>query len=77
MDRVDWPGGDRAEAARILADREGVKVVPTFLELAKKRDVTPDNLRAEMAKLIVAMHDDATNKKLAKMVGKGKPAIRN
>ncbi|MCC7061227.1 MAG: HEAT repeat domain-containing protein [Planctomycetes bacterium] len=73
LDRVDWPGGDRAEAARILADREGVKVVPTFLELAKKRDVTPDNLRAEMAKLIVAMHDDATNKKLAKMVGKGKP----
>jgi hypothetical protein len=73
LDRVDFPGSDRAEAARILADRDGAKVVPKFLELAKKRDVTQDDLRAEMANLIAGLHDDATNKKLVKLVGKGKP----
>lgn len=73
LDRVDFPGPDRAEAARILIDRDGPKVVGTFLELAKKRDVTTEDLRAEMARLIAALNDDATNKKVQKLVGKGKP----
>lgn len=73
LDRVDFPGSDRAAAAAILADRDGVKVVQKFLDLAKKRDVTSDELRAEMANLIAGLHDDGTNKKLVKLVGKGKP----
>ena len=73
LDRVDFPGSDRAEAARILMDRQGAKAVNTFVELAKKRDVTQEDLRVEMARLIVQLDDDATNKKMAKMIGKGKP----
>ncbi len=73
LERVDFPGADRAEAARILVDRTGSKAVPTFLELMKKRDVTPEDLRAAMARLIVDLGDEATDKRLAKMLGRGKP----
>lgn len=73
MSRVDFPGADRLAAARILADRQGPKAVNTFLDLAKKRDVTQDDLRQEMAKLIANMRDPATDKRVAKLVGKGKP----
>ncbi|HEU4420868.1 MAG TPA: HEAT repeat domain-containing protein, partial [Planctomycetota bacterium] len=74
LERVDFPGADRSEAARILIDRQGAKAVNTFLELAKKPDAqTPADLRVEMARLIVALDDDATNKKLSRMIGKGKP----
>ncbi len=73
LDRTEFPGADRAEAARILVDRIGVKAVPTFLALAKKRDVTPEDLRTRMAELIAGMGDDATDKRMVKLIGKGKP----
>lgn len=73
LSRVDFPGTDRAEAARILVDKQGAKAAAVFLDLAKKRDVTPDDLRAVMAELIAGLNDDATNKKMQKLVGKGKP----
>ena len=73
LERVDVPGANRAEAARILAAREGPRAVPTFLELAKKRDVTQDDLRDEMARLIAALDDDAVKKRMMGMVGRGKP----
>lgn len=73
LTRVDFPGADRVAAARILADRQGAKVAGTFLDLAKKRDVTQDDLRQEMATLLANLRDPATEKKLAKLVGKGKP----
>lgn len=73
LDRVDFPGADRAAAARILFDRTRDKAVPQFLELAKKRDVTPEDLRAVMAQLIADLGDDATDKRMVKLIGKGKP----
>jgi Mg-chelatase subunit ChlD len=73
LERVDFPGADRAEAARILFDRDQAKAVPVFLELAKKRDVTPEDLRQVMAQLIAEFDDDATQKKVGKLIGKGKP----
>ncbi|MBX3464897.1 MAG: HEAT repeat domain-containing protein [Planctomycetes bacterium] len=73
LDRVDFPGADRAEAARILVDRTGAKVVPTFLDLMRKRDVTPDDLREAMARLLAELGDEATDKRLAKLIGRGKP----
>lgn len=73
LERVDFPGADRSEAARIYAERAGTKAVGKFLDLMKKRDVTPEDLRVTMADLIVGMRDDATNKRLGKMLGKGKP----
>ncbi len=76
MERVDFPGVDRAEAARILVESVGAKAIPAFLDLAKKRDVTPEDLRQEMARLIGEIDDDASNKKLVKMIGKGKPHER-
>ncbi len=72
LERVDFSGADRAEAARILIDDDGAKAVPTFLALAKKRDVTPEDLRFQMATMIADLRDDATEKKVSKLIGKGK-----
>ncbi|MCR9245595.1 MAG: HEAT repeat domain-containing protein [bacterium] len=76
LGRVDFAGPDRIVAARIVADRKGSKAAQTFLALAKKRDVTPEDLRIEMARLIRKMSDAKIRKKVAKMIGKGKPHER-
>jgi hypothetical protein len=76
LERVDAQGSERAEAARLLVVRDGAKAFPIFLELAKKRDVTTEDLRHEMARLISAQNDDATDKKLVRLIGKGKPHER-
>jgi hypothetical protein len=74
LDRVDFAGAERAEAARILAERSGPKAVGTFLELAKKSPaVTQEDLRVRMAQLIADFRDDATDKRMVKLIGKGKP----
>lgn len=73
LDRVDFPGADRAAAARILMEKKGPKAVGTFLKLAKKRDVTQEDLRREMAALINKCDDAKVKKRAAKLVGKGKP----
>lgn len=74
MERVDFPGVDRAAAARIVVQTKGAKAAAaTFIKLAKKRDVTPEDLRLEMARLIAESSDDSVRKQAAKLVGKGKP----
>ncbi len=73
LERPDAEGVVRAAAATILMDRARAKAVPIFLELAKKRDVTQEDLRQRMALLIAEMGDEATDKKLVKLIGKGKP----
>ncbi|MHC4077396.1 MAG: HEAT repeat domain-containing protein, partial [Planctomycetota bacterium] len=71
--RVDIPGAERLEAAKILVDLQGAKMVQTFVSLAKKRVVTQENLRQGIARLIVQMNDDSANKKMMSLVGRGKP----
>ncbi|MHC4815336.1 MAG: HEAT repeat domain-containing protein [Planctomycetota bacterium] len=71
--RVDIPGAERLEAAKILVDLQGAKMVQTFVSLAKKRVVTQENLRQGIARLIVQMNDDSANKKVMSLVGRGKP----
>lgn len=76
VQRVDFPGVDRAEAARVLFDRDGAKAVNVALDLIKKKDTTPEDLRAAFVDCINRLGDDATNKRIAKLVGKGKPHER-
>ncbi len=73
FERVSFPGAARADAARILAEVEGAKVVSTFLNLAKKKDVTQEDLRITMAEIIGELNDESANKKVVKTIGKGKP----
>lgn len=73
LGRVDFPGVDRAEAARILCERTGAKAVPKFVELAKKERVTQEDLREAMAALIAGLGDEETDKRMTKLIGKGKP----
>ncbi|MCA8941423.1 MAG: HEAT repeat domain-containing protein, partial [Planctomycetes bacterium] len=73
FERVDFPGPDRANAARILTKLEGPRVLGDFLKAAKKNDaVTPGDLKKTMAELLVQMNDEKVNKALAKQIGKGK-----
>jgi HEAT repeat protein len=77
LGRGDMLGGDRIVAARILVDLQGAKALPEFLKLYPKPDAqTSEDLREEMARLVAQVNDDATNKKLMKLVGKGKPHER-
>jgi len=73
LGRSEYPGADRSEAARILVERTGVKAVDKFVELAKQRDTTQEDLRDTMAELIAGLNDDSTDKRMVKMLGKGKP----
>jgi len=73
LDRVDATGPERVVAANVLMDRLRAKAVTPFLELAKKRDVTTEDLRQEMARLIAELGDEATDKRMVKLIGKGKP----
>lgn len=74
LERPDFPGADRAEAARILVDRDRKKAVDVFLELAKKAPAqTPEDLRQVMAQLLADLGDEAIDKRLVKQIGKGKP----
>jgi hypothetical protein len=70
---VDASGIDRARAAEILAAIQGPKIGGRLLALAKKRAVTQADLRQTIARLLVEMNDKATNKKLARLVGRGRP----
>ncbi|MBL8752046.1 MAG: HEAT repeat domain-containing protein, partial [Planctomycetes bacterium] len=58
---------------RILMEKNGAKVVNTFCDLAKKRDTTPEDLRVVMAGLIGGLGDEAVDKRMVKLIGKGKP----
>jgi hypothetical protein len=73
LDRVDVPGADRMIAARILLDRDPAKAAGKFIELAKKREVTSEDLRVAMAEGLASTTDAEVQKRLAKLLGKGKP----
>ncbi len=62
---------NRIVAARILAEQRGAKVADEFIDRAKKF-VTPMRLRYALADLLVGMNDPKVDKKLARLVGKGK-----
>ena len=74
--RVDIPGTERIEAAKILVEKQGSKIAFEFLKLAKKHVVTPEDLRRAMAEMIVAMNDPKVNKRIVRLVGRGKPHER-
>jgi hypothetical protein len=74
LERVDNSGVERAEAARVLIERTGAKAVDTFLALAKKSPhQTQEDLRVRMAELIAGLGDESVDKKVVKLIGKGKP----
>jgi hypothetical protein len=73
LGRVTYFGGERAVAARMVAEAKGSKAMASFVKLAKKRDVTQGDLRREMARLISTFEDAKTQKRAAGLIGKGKP----
>ena len=73
LGRVTYFGGERAVAARMVAEAKGPKAMAGFVKLAKKRDVTQADLRREMARLIATFDDAKSQKRAAGLLGKGKP----
>jgi HEAT repeat protein len=66
-------GVTRGEAARILAEIDGVKLAPKFLEDGRSNPaVTPASMSRAIADQLARMRDEATDKKLVSLVGKGK-----
>ncbi len=66
-------GVTRGEAARILAEFDGVKLAPKFLEDGRKGpDQAPASMTRAIADQLARMRDEATDKKLVALVGKGK-----
>jgi HEAT repeat protein len=62
----------RIASARVLADENLKKVSKRFIDDSKKF-ATPDGLRTALADMIAELNDGATNKKLIRSLGKGKP----
>lgn len=66
-------GVTRGEAARILAEVDGAKIAAKLLEDGRGNpDVTPAAMSRAIADALARMRDEATDKKLVGMVGKGK-----
>jgi HEAT repeat protein len=65
---------NRAEAVRILAEHDGVKIAARFLKDGRgNEDVMPELVRLTMADQLAKMRDEATDKALLKLVGEGTP----
>ena len=63
----------RVEAIRILVEADGAKLAPRLLEDGRGNvDVMPEMLRRALGDHLATLRDDATDKKLVKLVGKGK-----
>jgi len=69
--RPDFPPLDREIAADILLDEQGADVAAEFIDVALKAP-TPQSLRNHLAALLAEMNDEAVEKKLVKLIGKGK-----
>jgi hypothetical protein len=69
--RPDFPYRDRALAADILLDEMGVGVADEFIDVALKAP-TPEFLRNHLAGLLAELEDEGVDKKLVKLIGKGK-----
>jgi len=67
---------DRAVAARILAEKKGAKSAEALIEIGLTQATTGEHLRAAVGELVGALEDDGLRKRLAGMVGKGKPHER-
>ena len=65
----------RIEAARILAEIQGADAAEQFIDLARKKEVTPEALRAALADELANMGEKA-ERKVEKLIGKGKPHQR-
>ncbi len=63
---------NRALAAEILVRLNGAKAAADFIETGQKF-ATPDFLRQRLATLVADMHDPELDKKVARLLGKGKP----
>lgn len=71
IERVDFRGTDRALAAEILLKDQGADVADALIKIALK-SVTPEVLRQRIAEILSDLNDEDVNKKLSKLVGKGK-----
>ncbi len=69
--RPDFPPLDREVAADILLDELGVDMAGEFIDVALKAP-TPQSLRNHLAVLLAELNDEAVEKKLVKLIGKGK-----
>lgn len=67
---------DREVAARILAQKKGTKAADLLIEIGTTQATTGEYLRAAIAELVGGLGDEGVNKRLAGMVGKGKPHER-
>lgn len=63
---------DRAAAARVLAAKKGAKAADLLIEIGLTQATTGEHLRAAVAKLLADLQDEAVDKRLAGLVGKGK-----
>mgnify|MGYP001560206613 CR=1 FL=1 len=72
LDYIEDSPENRQAAAAILVRLNGPKEADAFIELGQKF-ATPDYLRRGLADLIAEMRDPATDKQVAKLLGKGKP----
>jgi len=71
LGRTDFQGPERCLAARITADQQKTKAFSTFVKLAKKAEVTQEDLRREMARIISRWDDPKTQKRATALLGKG------
>ncbi len=66
-------GTERAAAAAVLIERQGVKAAGELLDLAgKSPDIVGNELRFAIADLLADLDDEKFKKKLIKLIGKGK-----
>lgn len=71
LERTDFSGTIRSQAATVLVKAKGTDVVKDLIDIAKKQ-TTPAVLRTTIADLLSDMKDEKVDKSLMKLVGKGK-----
>ncbi len=64
---------DRAAAARVLAEKKGAKAADVLIEIGLTQATTGEHLREAVATLLAEMKDEGVDKRLAGLLGKGKP----
>ncbi|MEM8713892.1 MAG: hypothetical protein AAGG01_23355, partial [Planctomycetota bacterium] len=71
VNRVDYPARARLQSARILLDLEGPKVAKGLIDIGVKV-ATPAVLSRGLADMLADLKDEDVDKRLAKLVGKGR-----
>lgn len=67
---------DRAVAAKILAAKKGAKAADALIDVGLTQATTGEYLRAALGELVGGLGDEGVNKRVAGLVGKGKPHER-